>query len=195
MIKLQTVSPSTVLPLTLEECKDHLRVDPDDEEQDAILLGYLRAETENVEQILNRSLVTQTLDLYLDGFPAEAEIPLPRPPLQSVTGVNYTVQGATGDWGSTFAAANYATDVKSVPGRVSLKANKTWPSATLETTNPVRVRYVAGYGDHGSDVPEAIRTAILLRVGDRYWQRENTTDARLQGTRAAERLLAPFKVW
>lgn len=193
MIKLTTVSASTVLPLTLEECKDHLRLDCEDE--DAILLGYLRAETENVEQILNRALVTQTLDLYLDGFPSEAEIPLPRPPLQSVTGVNYTVSGATGDYGSTFAAANYAVDTNSTPARVSLKANKVWPSATLETTNPVRVRFVAGYGDIGSDVPEAIRTAILLRVGDRYWQRENTGDGRLRGTRAAERLLAPFKVW
>lgn len=191
-MKLTISSPSTVLPLTLEEVKDHLRVDGEDE--DALLSAYLRAETENVEGTLNRSLVTQTVDLYLDRFPSEP-IDLPRSPVQSVTGVNYTVQGATATYGSTFAAANYTLDTVSVPNRVVLKANRTWPSATLETDRPVRVRYVAGYGDEGSDVPEAIRTAVLLRVGDRFWNRENTSDTRAYATRAAERLLAPYKVY
>ena len=192
-MKLTISSPSTVLPLALEEVKDHLRVDSDDE--DALLSAYLRAETENVEGTLNRSLVTQTVDLYLDRFSADGTIDLPRSPVQSVTGVNYTISGATGTYGSTVAATKYTLDTASTPNRVVLKANQTWPDATLETDRPVRVRYIAGYGDQGSDVPEAIRTAILLRVGDRYWNRESATDKRMYATRAAERLLAPYKVW
>ena len=192
-MKLNISSPSTVLPLTLEEVKDHLRVDCDDE--DALLSAYLRAETENVEHTLNRSLVTQTVDLFLDNFTANGTIDLPRSPVQSVTGVNYTIQGSTGVYGSTVSAASYTVDTASVVPRVVLSANQSWPDAVLETNNPVRVRYVAGYGAAGSDVPEPIRTAILLRVGDRYWQREATGGKQRYPTRAAERLLSPYKVW
>lgn len=190
-------SPSTVLPVTLEEVKDHLRVECDDE--DAMLITYARAGTESVENITNRALVTQTVDLYLDRFPSEQFISLPRNPVQSVTGINYTIAGATA-YGSTYAAANYTLDSASIPNRVVLKYNKTWPVGVLETDRPIRVRYVAGYGDAGSDVPEPIRAAILLQTGDLYENRENTvqTGSRSYGlhfSRAAEKLIAPYRVW
>ena len=192
-MNLNISSPSTVLPLSLEEVKDHLRVDCDDE--DALLSGYIRAETDNVELTLNRALVTQTVDLYLDAFPTDGIVDLPRSPVQSVTGVNYTTQGSTGVYGSTVGAAQYTADIFSTPARVVLKSTGVWPTAELEADNPIRVRYTAGYGDMGSDAPEPIRTAILLRVGDRYWQREATAEKSVYPTRAAERLLAPYKVW
>ena len=192
-MKLNISSPSTVLALSLEEVKDHLRVDSEDE--DALLASYIRGETVNVEQVLNRALVTQTVDLYLDAFPGDGTVDLPRSPVQSVTGVNYTTQGSTGVYGSTVGAAQYTADIFSTPARVVLRSTGTWPTADLEADNPVRVRYTAGYGDMGSDVPEPIRTAILLRVGDRYWQREATAEKNPYPTRAAERLLAPYKVW
>ena len=192
-MKLNISSPSTVLSISLEEVKDHLRVDCDDE--DALLSGYIRAETENVEQVLNRALVTQTVDLYLDAFPSDGTVNLPRSPVQSVTGVNYTTQGSSGVYGSTVGAAQYTADIFSTPARVVRRSTGEWPTADLETDNPIRVRYTAGYGDMGSDVPEAIRTAILLRVGDRYWQREATGEKNVYPTRAAERLLAPYRVW
>lgn len=192
-MKLNISSPSTVLSISLEEVKDHLRVDCDDE--DALLSGYIRAETENVEQVLNRSLVTQTVDLYLDAFPSDGTVDLPRSPVQSVTGVNYTTQGSSGVYGSTVGAAQYTADIFSTPARVVRRSTGEWPTADLETDNPIRVRYTAGYGDMGSDVPEAIRTAILLRVGDRYWNREATAEKNVYPTRAAERLLAPYRVW
>jgi len=192
-MKLNISSPSTVLSISLEEVKDHLRVDCDDE--DALLSGYIRAETENVEQVLNRALVTQTVDLYLDAFPSDGTVNLPRSPVQSVTGVNYTTQGSSGVYGSTVGAAQYTADIFSTPARVVRRSTGEWPTADLETDNPIRVRYTAGYGDMGSDVPEAIRTAILLRVGDRYWNREATAEKNVYPTRAAERLLAPYRVW
>jgi len=192
-MKLTVSSTLGVLPLTLEEVKQHLRVDSDDE--DALLFGYIRAETENVEQVLNRALVTQTVDLYLDAFPSDGTVNLPRSPVQSVTGVNYTTQGSTGVYGSTVGAAQYTADIFSTPARVVRRSTGEWPTADLETDNPIRVRYTAGYGDMGSDVPEPIRTAILLRVGDRYWNREATAEKNVYPTRAAERLLAPYRVW
>ena len=192
-MKLNISSPSTVLPLSLEEVKDHLRVDCDDE--DALLSGYIRAETDNVELTLNRALVTQTVDLYLDAFPTDGIVDLPRSPVQSVTGVNYTTQGSTGVYGSTVGAAQYTADIFSTPARVVLKSTGAWPTADLEADNPIRVRYTAGYGALGSDVPEPIRTAILLRVGDRYWQREALSGMTRYPTRADFRLLAPYWVW
>jgi uncharacterized phiE125 gp8 family phage protein len=193
MIKRAT--DPTALPLTMEEVRLHIKVDDDSE--DASLFGYLRAETEHAEAYCNRSLLTQTWDLFLDAWPTEP-VELPRPPLNSVTSVMYSTQGST-TYAQTFASTNYLVDTDSEPGRVVLKENETWPSANLEAKNPIRIRYVAGYGDKGSDIPESIRIGILLNLADRFEYRENNPEIgfrqELQVTRAAERLFAPYRVF
>ena len=80
-------TPPAIEPVTLEELKDHLRVDSVDE--DALLTGLLAAAREWCEGFQNRAYITQTLQLWLDEWPAGNAIVLPRPPLQSVASVKY----------------------------------------------------------------------------------------------------------
>lgn len=195
MIRRQT--DPVRLPLSLDEVKLHLRVDDDNE--DALLFAYMRAETDWAETYCNRSLVTQTWNLYLDDWPEGDEIELPRPPLVASSTtypitVAYSTLNTTSAYSQTLSTTAYLVDSDSEPGRIVLQENATWPTANLDVGNPIRVRYSAGYGTQGSDVPESIRTGILLNIGDRFENRENMPDVRLFSSRAAERLMAPYRV-
>ena len=154
-------------PVGLEEVKDQIRVDGTD--QDAFLTSQISVARLHVEGTeLNRALVTQTWDYYLQDWPATNYIEIPLPPLQSITSIKYTdYLGAE----STMSSSDYLVDTIAEPGRVYLKWDKSWPSASLQVVNPIVVRFVAGYGA-ASAVPEPIRQAILLAIGSLYENRE-----------------------
>lgn len=164
---LTLVAGPAVEPATTSEAKSHLRVDISDD--DTLIDNLVTAMRDHVETITRRALITQTWDYVLDAFPQDDELVLPLPPLQSVTSVKYT---DTDDNESTFSSDNYRVDTDSEPGRIVLKNGYTWPSDTLKSVGGVVVRFVAGYGDAASDVPQAIIQALLLMVGHLYENRE-----------------------
>lgn len=165
-MKISLVSGPAAEPLTVAELKLHLRIGIDDE--DALLASFITAARTHIEIITQRSLVTQTWDYWLDRFPTQRRIELPRPPLQSVTGIYYIPDGASE---ATFAEDNYLVDAPF--GAVCLGLNASWPGDLLQAVNGVRIRFVAGYGSAGADVPEPLRQAIRILAGDFYENREN----------------------
>lgn len=185
---LSEVTAPTYEPLGLQEVKDHLRVTHSD--QDALISELIPAARRFAEGYTRRALITQTWDLLLDRFPKLIE--LPRPPLQSVTSIAYV--DATGT-SQTLDAANYQIDAVSAPARVAPSYGNIWPQTYAEM-NVVTVRYVAGYGDAGGDVPAGIRQAMLMLIGHLY---ENP-EATISGTIIArvpmgvEYLLDPYRV-
>ena len=175
-LQLQTAAVS--LPVSLNEVKNYLSIGDDDETADARIMGKIRAVTNAVERHLRRSLINTTWTLFMDRFPgkplpwwdgtkegADTELVdltepifLPMAPLSSVTYVKSHLSDGTE---TTFAAANYLVDTAREPGRLGLKISQSWPSNTLRGLNGVEVEFVGGYGATGTDVPEAIRHAIL----------------------------------
>lgn len=154
-------------PVTLPEAKAQCRVDIDDD--DKLISSYIVSARRTAELIARRAFITQTIDLVMDEFPAEAELFLPCAPLQSVTHIKYTDSDGNE---STFSSDSYIVDTYSEPGRVVLKTGESWPGTTLQAANGVVVRFVAGYGDDPADVPEVYRQAIQLLVGHWYENRE-----------------------
>lgn len=183
------VTPPTEEPVTLAEIKDHLHISSTAE--DSLLMLYAQMAREAVEGECWRALMPQTWDLYLPGLPAGGVIEIPRPPLQSVTSIKYTDdEGAV----HTFAASNYRVDTASEPGRVVLAPDASWPSDTLDSSNPVVVRFVAGYAD-ASAVPGMAKAAILLQIGEIYANREAViVGSTPQVTPAVQRVLNLLKV-
>ena len=182
------VTPPAVEPVTLEELKSHLYVDHDAD--DALLALYAQAARVAVEAECWRAILTQTWDLFLPAWPADGVIVLPRPPLQSVTSITYR----DGDnVTTTLAAATYEVDTASEPGRVVMAVGQSWPSATLAASNPIRVRFVAGWADAAS-VPGMIKAAILLQAGELYVQREAVSDKPLAVAPAVARMLNLLRV-
>ncbi len=163
ILTLQT-APTTE-PITLTEAKSHCRVTSDDD--DTLLTTLIKTARLHVEGITNRSLITQTWDLYLSSF-CDTQIILPRAPLSSVTSVSYyDTGGALQVWDSS----NYVVDTDSWQGRIYPVYNGNWPSDVRGYEKDIVIRFVAGYGA-ASAVPNPIKHAILLLIGELYENRE-----------------------
>ena len=141
-------------PVTSAEVKAAARIDDTAiDAQIAILIPAIRRLAENR---LGRRLITQTVELVLDAFPA-VEIDLGFPDVQSITSVKYI---DTAEVQQTLDAADYSLDGDSTPCWLVPAYDTDWPE-TLDAVNAVRVRYVVGYGDSGSAVPQDIRLWII----------------------------------
>lgn len=163
-VGVKVVTPPADEPVSLAEAKKRLRVTVDAEDDD---LTDLVAECrEQAEDECGRAFVTQTLDLFLDGFPrGRGAIELPRPPLQSVTTVKY--YDAAGEL-QTLDAAAYHVAAGAEPGRVVPVADGDgWPVTQAGRPQAVEVRYVAGYG-LAAAVPRSAKAAVLALVADRH---------------------------
>lgn len=160
------VTPPFIYPITRDEAKAQCRVGfvNDDDIFDRLIAGSVF----NVEQFLQRKLITQTWKMWLDEWPNEIQILFGD--LQSVAHIKYTDENESQ---STVDSSTYLVDTDSVPGRVLLKSNETWPTDTLSPKNPIEIQFVTGYGDEAGDVPQDIRNALLVTVSDRYTYRES----------------------
>lgn len=146
-MRASLVTPPTSLPVTLNEVKEHLRIESTFTDDDAYIRSLIFAATVQAESILRRKLVTQTWKYLLDNWPDEDWITLPYGQLQSVTSVKYR---DSDDDENTFSSDDYLVDTDSDPGRVVLGYGESWPSTTLLPKNPIYVEFVTGYGDHSS---------------------------------------------
>ena len=202
-------------PLTLDECRQHLRVDAteaDDSDSDligqhpddALIMSMQSAAREYVENFTGLSLTTRTLELALDQFPSDSvdgttEIILPCGPVQSIVSI------ATGEPTSdtdaldfNLDAATYALDLYRNPQKVVPVSS--WPSV-ITATNTIKVRYIAGYAvqtdltDTGRPLPASLRAAVLLVLGHLYEHREENAESALTSLPlGAEALMRPLRV-
>lgn len=137
-------------------------VDP----EDGAISRMIRTARKDCEQYQGRTYVTQTYDLYLDRFPGKRWLEIPVPPLQSVLFIKH--KDAAGNI-QTMPATDYEVDAVSEPGRIGLACGQSWPT-TYDGINTVQIRFVAGYG-LTADVPDEVKTAILMMVADLYSHR------------------------
>lgn len=143
-----------------------------DRSDDSLLSSLITTVRRSTELLLGRSLITQTLDVYYDGFPPCGFLEVPYPPLISVI-TPYLQYTDSDDTAATFSSDYYYVDVISEPGRIVLKYGESWPSFTSRTYWPVSLRVTAGYGAAGSYIPNPIKQFMLLNLADLYEQRGN----------------------
>lgn len=186
---LRRTTPPTFEPFTLDEVRGQLRLEPMDD--DALLQGYIIAAREAMEDVLSKSIMSQTWELNLSRPPAW-ELPLPRTGslgwkdlLTSVTSVTYIdMNGAQ----QTRPSNQYIVDAHHQPvarilpfGIDPTTGNQDVPIYWLPTRyvpNAMTVTYVAGVTARG-DVPQMVRQAMLMLVGSMYESREADALAKL----------------
>lgn len=168
---VKSVEP-TLYPVTLDDVLEHCRITSRDE--DEVLTRAIKAATRHVERMLDRQLVTATWIYYLDDFPDESIILLPKPPLQSVSSISYI--SATLGTATPFTA--FTVDGACEPGRVFLNYGCVWPTCRGHF-NDVVITFKAGYGAAActaaasvAAVPETYKLAIRALVGHWYENRE-----------------------
>jgi uncharacterized phiE125 gp8 family phage protein len=188
---LRRTEAPTEVPVTVAEAKANSNITgtSQDDEIEAMIASATE-QLDGKDGILGRALCTQEWELLLDAFPCGSEIKVPLPPLQSVESITYV--DANGDT-QTLATSVYAVDVASEPGVVSLKYGQVWPT-TQTQRNAVTIAFTCGYGEAG-DVPERIKSAIKLMVGDLFENREAQQTVKLENNPSLNRLLFPFRVF
>jgi uncharacterized phiE125 gp8 family phage protein len=174
-----TVAP-TEEPISRVEAKANARIAHNDE--DVLFDALIVAAREYVETHLGRALVSRTIRMTLDRFPAGC-IYLPRPPLVSVTSVAYTT--ATGTTTTLVNNTDYRYDAASEPGRI--EPITTWPTAD-DRLAAVQIVYVAGYGA-ATAVPKKVKQAMLMLVTHWYENRVAVGESGSEVPMAAKALL------
>jgi uncharacterized phiE125 gp8 family phage protein len=191
------IVPPATYPVSLYEAKKHVNA-YDFDDDDELLNLYIRAATLNAENFTGRAFIDQTVDFYIDGFPAGKNyIELSKPPLIEFGGVFYSESATESEWD----ASSYLIDSASQKARVILSNGVSWP-ITTSVPNSVRMRYRAGYVADAeasplvAAVPEDIKAAILLMVGTLYAQRETVVIGQSVSELpwSAEMILRPHRI-
>jgi uncharacterized phiE125 gp8 family phage protein len=198
---LVQITHPVIEPISLEEARLHLRLTDDDTEvEDSLIDIWIAAARRHAEMETGLSLITQGWRQVLDCFPGCIE--LERGPVQELTSLTYRdTAGAnqTVTWGPVVNSMQRSTDstlVADLSGpqaRVMPAFGCTWPIAIAEI-GAVAVNYTAGYGAAASDVPEGIRSWMLIRLGLLFEHRESVADGRLAALPYVDGLLDPYRV-
>lgn len=165
ILRLALASIPSVEPVSVSEARLHCRVD--DTADDKLVANLIAAARRMAENYTRRVFITQSWTMYLDRWPCENYVELPKAPL---AGVSSIVTYNDADSPTTFASSNYYVDVISKPGRVVLRSGASWPTYE-RVANGILITFVAGYDAQPSNIPQDIRHAILMIVAHLYENR------------------------
>ncbi|MGQ0740924.1 MAG: head-tail connector protein [Alphaproteobacteria bacterium] len=184
-MSLELITAPAEEPVSLADAKAHLRVDTNDD--DALITRLIAAARQAAEEATGRAFVAQTWRLWLDGWPSEWAIELPRPPLIGVSSI--TAYDRNGN-ATVVDAETYLVDAAARPGRVVFDTT-VLPPVILRAANAIAVEFDAGYGA-AAVVPAGIVAGVLAWIAHLYELRgESETPPPAQ----ALALLAPYRVF
>lgn len=157
---LKQIAAPSGEPVSSDEALDWLR--QSDTTESAKVGRLITTARDMVERSVGVQMMTATYRYeqdWIEGF----TIRLPRPPLQSVSSIQYRdIDGVIQDLDTDI----YEVDTESDPGRVTLAPYKIWP-VILYGPGAFRITYTAGYGG-ASAVPGLLKTAVLMLVAYLY---------------------------
>lgn len=162
---LSVVTEPAIEPVKVETIKLDLRIDADLTDHDVLIDSLITAARRWIERRSRRALITQTLRLTLDDWPATDRIVIPRPPLQSISSIKY--YDSTGA-DNVFSDSGYFAETGREPGLAVLSYGESWPSATLRPAGAIRVEYIAGFGATEETIPAEYHNAIRMLVAAWY---------------------------
>ena len=191
-MSIKIVSRPGQEPVTLEEAKQHLRVEV--AADDALIAALLLAAREWVEGQTGQALVTQTIDWFI-SYDWHYPLRLPINPVQSVTSVKYLDDDGVQQ---TLATDQYRVMAHKSDSYIEPAYGVTWPSV-YPVGDAIEVRFVVGHIDDTVSpptvaVPFSLRTAVLLLTAHFYENREATSMRRIIETpMSVEALISPYR--
>jgi len=172
-VGLTLITPPAADPVTLDEVKDNSRVEVTDD--DGLIALLIKAATTAAEKFTRRQLITAQLRLSLDEFPpADEAIQLPLPPIQSIESIKYIdIEGVEQ------TLTGFQEALTDEPARLKPEFDKFWPDTRL-VVEAVKVEFTAGFGLASTDVPDAIRQAIIMTASHWYEHREAASELKVE---------------
>lgn len=138
-------------------------------EDDAFLLSLIEQAESYAQRYMNRPIMAQTYTYYFDGF--DTVLRLYTEGVNSVTLKYDDINGSE----QTLSADDYYFDQYSYPSLIEFPAG--WPLLSGRP-NSIRVEVISGY-TAPQDVPDGIKTGVLLMVGHLYNNREGSSDRKV----------------
>jgi uncharacterized phiE125 gp8 family phage protein len=169
----ETVAP-VVEPVSLAEAKAHLRLDYGDE--DTLVNSLIIAARQWVENYIQGSLVQRTYRADVEGFAGRFR--LPHPPLLSITSIKYYTSDSPQVL-TTLDANFYRADLGR--GEIYIDASSATIPSTASRHDAVQISTDSPV-DYAGNVPQAIKSAIKLLVGDMFELREVKVVGTIQST-------------
>ncbi len=166
----QVTTAATTYPVSLTEAKSHLKVDTNAD--DTYIESIIKAATQLSEEYTNRFFIDTVVTQYASDF-KEIET-LFKSKVSAVTHVKYYDSNNTLQ---TLSATVYDEQLNYEPAQIQLADGQSYPAFT-KRNDAVEVKYTVGYGA-ASDVPEIIKQAILLTIGNFYSNRESVIVGRM----------------
>tara|TARA_R110002051_G_scaffold1803_3_gene9993 strand:- start:841 stop:1419 length:579 start_codon:yes stop_codon:yes gene_type:complete len=155
---------------TTSEAKDFLKVDTTAD--DTLIDNLIKAATQSCQIYTNMYFLDTTVTQYSDNWMEFYR--LYKSPVLSITHVKYY---DTNDTLQTLNSTNYILDRVSQPARIGLSVDGVLPNLASRI-NAVEVKYIVGYGTTSSEVPEGIRQAVLITIGNWYENRQSVITGR-----------------
>lgn len=199
---LKVITPATLEPVTVAECKLQCHVDSGDTTWDTHFPLLIAAARQKAENYMGAAIMARELEQTLDEFP-EADIRLERPPAWTpdvpqacplaITSVKYIDEAGVEQ---TVAGTNYTLDTSVWPFFLLPAVDVDWPSPRAQA-NAVAVRYTVGY-DAAAKVPGDLRAWLLMTVAFLFAQRETMVlDGKIAEipSRYVDAMLDPYRVF
>jgi uncharacterized phiE125 gp8 family phage protein len=165
--RLELVTAPLIDPVTIAECKRHMRVEHSD---DDVIIGSLINVAVNyldVTGMLGKAMITQTWAEYIAPNPTTVHLSIT--PVQSVTSIEYyDVNNVL----QTDTLSNYYIIGSKSYKTIYPKSGFSFP-VTFKRDDAIKITYVVGFGDTAESVPETVRHAIKMLVANYYENREN----------------------
>ena len=180
----------TFEPITVADVAEYLRVD--NVALDTPLLeALITTARQYLEQYLNRYIAEQTVETALTGWSTEMTL---SSPVQSVTSIKYLdVNGAE----QTLNSNQYVVDTYSEPTKITPAYNVSYPEL-YAVENNVKIRFVTGFttGSSPDDhpMPQPLKFAMMLIIGDLYANREGQSDKSYQVNPTVQNLLSFYRL-
>lgn len=203
---LLVTGAGSALPVSLSDVKEWLKVPSTLTVDDNLITALIKSATGIFEKITGRDLINKTYKTYLDAFPCvdglnyytgvsslalqyhDNGIVLRKSKLQSITSIQYYLDGVLTTWSSS---NYYITDLPDYSA-IYLVADKEFPTDVDIRKQAVVINFVAGYGSSDANVPEDVKQALLQFISYLY---ENRGDcANSKDMQAAMDLFSQFKI-
>lgn len=167
---LERIEAPAETPVSLAECKSHLRITASTED-DYIhdLLDAAVAFTDGMGA-LGKAMVTQKWRQYFGPNPGSVRLAIL--PVQAVTKIAYYDPDGNEQ---TATLTDFDVFGNGQATSVQPSAGKSWPT-TQDRPDAIWIEYESGYGD-AADVPTPLKHAIKMLVAHWYEHRENAVEA------------------
>jgi uncharacterized phiE125 gp8 family phage protein len=167
----QLLTPPLLEPVTLEEARDYLRLDSEDE--DELVESLIRAARHLVEAASGQMLIHQTWRLSLSAWPVMGRLRLPIEPLDAILAARVLDAGGAAQ---EIDLSALAIDEGARPPAILALGMLPQPG---RRPNGIEIDVRAGHGPAPADAPPQLRLAVLKLVAHWFENRGDMTGERV----------------